>query len=300
MSSSVGGAEVLMPRSQPGYRKGSHRGLGWKIAGYTVVIVGVGGGIYYAARYRIASHPPVHHVIKKHVKPKPVVLPNQLVIKTTPQSQNPQLPNGAEVTSLSMLLATAGHPVSKVTLANEIAKDPAKEVVKTSTYQGKTITQILAWGNPNVGYVGNMFVAGKGYGVYNRPIYLLLKKIMPKYAANLSGQPFSSVLTKVGEKIPVVAWTTLNFQAPTYWITWKTAQGPFRATPTENTVLIVGYNKTAKTVSVDNPETGTTETVPMTPFIQSWQQLGSQAVTLKSIPVKPTKSKKKHAKKTTG
>ncbi len=285
-----------MPRNQ-GYRKGNRRGFGWRVVGYTVVIIGVGGGLYYAARYRVTSRPPVHHVAKKHVKPKPVVLPTQLLIPTTPQSQNPQLPNGAEVTSLSMLLATAGHPVSKVTLANEVAKDPAQEVVKTSTYQGKTITQILAWGNPNVGYVGNMFVAGKGYGVYNHPLFLLLKKIMPKYAVNLTGQPFSAVLTKVGEKIPVVAWTTLNFQAPTYWITWKTVEGPFRATPSENTVLVVGYNKTANTISLDNPETGTTQTVPMAPFIQSWQQLGSQAISLKTLPIKKPGTKKPVKKK---
>lgn len=288
-----------MPRNHQSYRKGNRRGFGWRVVGYTVVILGVGGGLYYAARYRVTSRPPVHHVVKKHMTPKPVVLPSQLLIPTTPQAQNPQLPNGAEVTSLSMLLDTVGHPVSKVTLANDVAKDPAKEVVKTSTYQGKTITQILSWGNPNVGYVGNMFVAGKGYGVYNHPLFLLLKKIMPKYAVNLTGQPFASVLTKVGEKIPVVAWTTLNFQAPTYWITWKTAEGPFRATPSENTVLIVGYNKTANTLSVDNPETGTTQTVPMAPFIQSWQQLGSQAVSLKSLPVKkPVKKKSaKHKSK---
>ncbi len=290
-----------MPRSHSkGYRPGNRRGFGWRVVAYVVIIVGVGGGLYYAARYRVATPAPVHHVVKKHVVPKPVVLPSQLVIPTTPQAQNPELPNGAEVTSLSMLLATAGHPVNKVTLANEVAKDPAKEVVKTSTYQGKTITQILAWGNPNVGYVGNMFVAGKGYGVYNHPLFLLLKKIMPKYALNLTGKPFSSILTKVGEKVPVVAWTTLNFQAPTYWITWKTAEGPFRATPSENTVLIVGYNKTTNTLSVDNPETGTTQTVPMTPFIQSWQQLGSQAISLKSIPVKKPIAKKTSKKKSKG
>ena len=40
------------------------------------------------------------------------VLPKQVLIKVPAQSQLPQLKNGCEVTTLSMLLAAVGHPIN--------------------------------------------------------------------------------------------------------------------------------------------------------------------------------------------
>ena len=299
------------PRRQRSAHFGKHQSSGRSVLGIVVgiiviavLVIGTDGYMQAKARHESLSTwirqslrgktsmvPQIKNAVKKKpVKALPKPLPTQVLLKVPPQSQLPQLPNGAEVTTLSMLLSAVGHPVSKTLLAQEVPKDLTKEVVSTyKTSSGQTITQILQWGDPAYGYVGNMYVAGKGYGVYNGPILQVLNKNLPGRAINLTSQPFSKIVAAVGRGTPVEVWTTLNFKPTTAWISWKSPHGVIRATPDENAALIVGYNQTAGTVSVDNPETGTLQTVAMTPFIQAWQQLGSQAVTAKPAPLKRSK-----------
>lgn len=47
--------------------------------------------------------------------------------------QNPELPNGCEVTSLSMVLTAAGYPVDKVELYEEFL--PAEEFTYSGDYR---------------------------------------------------------------------------------------------------------------------------------------------------------------------
>jgi uncharacterized protein YvpB len=234
--------------------------------------------------------------VQKKVVAKPKPLPQQILLQVTPQSQLPQLPNGAEVTTLSMLFSAVDHPVSKVVLAQKIHVDPMREVIKSYKDQaGQTVWQILKWGDPNVGYVGNMYQSGKGYGVYHAPILTLINKVWPRHGVNLTGKPFSTILTAVGHRRPVEIWSTLNFQPTTSWISWQSPEGLIKATPDENTGLIVGYNKVAGYVYVDNPGSGTLQKVPMKPFEEAWKQLGSQAVTV-TVPVPLPKKRAINAK----
>lgn len=281
-------------KAKPRRPKSSNFGkLSWTIFALGLLVV-VGGSLWLAKKdHLVFFGAPKKVAVKKKAPPKPKPLPSKILLKVTPQAQNPQLANGCEVTSLSMLLSFVGHPVSKMTLAREIIKDPTKEVV--STYKiasGQQVTQILKWGDPNVGFVGNIYQPGKGYGVYNKPLAKLANKILPRKVVNLTGQPFADILAAVGRGKPVIAWTTLDLKPTNAWISWQSPEGKIIATPLENAVVIAGYDKTTNVLYVANPGTGQMQTVAMAPFVASWHQLGRQALTV-NVPVHHTKTKKK-------
>ncbi len=224
---------------------------------------------------------------KRSVKPvrsgstAPKALPTSYLIHVPAKDQYPQLPNGCEVTSLAMLMTAVGHPVSKMTLAAEMPVDPTKLVLGTSTTpSGQVVHTTQYWGNPNVGFVGNVYKAGYGYGIYNGPMYKFLNRLLPGRAENLTGKPFSTILAHVAQGIPVEVWTTTTFQPTTDWVTWNSPEGLVTATPYEHAVLIVGYKPGY--LYINNPLNGEAgQKVAEAPFIQAWDQLGHQAITVR-------------------
>lgn len=196
-----------------------------------------------------------------------------VLLSVPAQSQLPDLPNGCEVTSLSMLLTAGGTPVDKDVLAREQATDPTPPVFSGPPGDFYSISR---WGNPNTAFVGN--VEGYGYGIYHAPLAKLLNSKTHGHGLDLTGRPFSEVLARLRLGTPIVLWTTSTFQPPTRWVTWTTPEGPVRATPLEHAVLLVGY--TRDKLVVNNPLTGRQEQASPAPFIAAWQQMGRQALTL--------------------
>ncbi len=200
-------------------------------------------------------------------------LPTSVMLSVPAQNQNPQLPNGCEVTSLSMLFTAIGHPVSKMTLAAEQPYDPTPRVESPSG-------QIISWGNPNVGFVGSPYVWSDGFGIYHGPIIKLIDKILPGEGVDLTNHPFDEILSYVAKGVPVEAWVTATLK-PTnkFWETWQTPEGPIRVNKQEHAVLIVGYD--AKYIYINNPLTGQKdEPVKRVNFLGAWNELGNQAVTI--------------------
>ncbi|HBQ96476.1 MAG: C39 family peptidase [Firmicutes bacterium] len=218
------------------------------------------------------------------VKPAehPQAIPSSYLMHVPAQSQFPQLANGCEVTSLSMLLTGVGHPVSKLTLAKEMPKAHTPlQLTQTTNAKGQTVNKVEVWGNPNVGFVGSVYKAGYGYGIYNGPMMKLLNEVWPGRAVNLTGKPFSAILAHVAQGVPVEVWTTLTFKPTNDWVTWNSPQGPVHATPLEHAVIIVGYSPNY--LYINNPWTGQAgEKVAKAPFIAAWNQLGDQAITVKA------------------
>ncbi len=209
-------------------------------------------------------------------------LPTSYLIHVPAKDQYPQLPNGCEVTSLAMLMTAVGHPVSKMTLAQEMPVDPTKLVLTSYTASnGQVVHKVEYWGNPNVGFVGSVYQAGYGYGIYNGPMDRFLNQLLPERAENLTGQPFSAILRQVAQGVPVEAWTTTTFQPTTDWVGWQSPEGLVHATPLEHAVLIVGYSPGY--LYINNPLNGeAAQKVAEAPFIEAWKQLGEQALTVKT------------------
>ncbi|MBT2686008.1 C39 family peptidase [Bacillus sp. ISL-37] len=186
-------------------------------------------------------------------------------------SQMPELNRGCEVTSLSMLLGSAGISSNKMTLALQVKKDP-------TPYRragGK-----IYFGNPNYGFVGDIYsFSNPGFGVFNGPIEELATQYLPGRIENLSGQSFDSVLNYVSAGHPVWVITTSWFKhVPSqYWQTWHTPQGTISITMKEHSVLITGYD--SKYVYFNDPLDGKkNKAKPMKEFIEGWKQYGSQAI----------------------
>jgi uncharacterized protein YvpB len=172
-----------------------------------------------------------------------------------------------------MLLTAGGTPVDKELLAREQPTDTTPPVFSGPPGDFYSISR---WGNPNKGFVGN--VEGYGYGIYHAPLARLLNSKTQGHALDLTGRPFSEILARLRLGTPIVVWTTSTFAPPTRWVTWKTPQGPVRATQLEHAVLLVGY--TPEKLIVNNPLTGRREQASPAPFIAAWQQMGRQALTL--------------------
>jgi uncharacterized protein YvpB len=204
--------------------------------------------------------------------PSRVEAPASVLLRVAPQSQFPQLPNGCEVTSLSMLLGAVGHPVSKMRLARLMPVDPTPRRLGPGG-------QILAWGDPNVGFVGSVYVHSDGFGMYHGPLVRLIDRLLPGRGLDLTGQPFDALLARVAAGQPVEVWTTVSLSPDVPWVTWQSPEGPVRTTLEEHAVLLVGY--TPSSVLIANPFNGqAAQSVPRARFIASWRVMGRQAVTV--------------------
>jgi uncharacterized protein YvpB len=187
------------------------------------------------------------------------------------QSQLPELHNGCEVTSLSMLLTAVGHPVDKMTLAREEPVDPTP-----ITYGPDG--SIRFWGDPNRGFVGRVD-GTPGYGIYHGPLVHFLKTRLGVQAVDLTGHPFDDILTYVAHGTPVMVWTTSTFKPTDDWITWQSPDGPVHATFWEHAVLLVGYD--ADHLYVNDPLDGAqAKPVNRQSFLAAWKQLGEQALSI--------------------
>ncbi|MBS4174233.1 C39 family peptidase [Bacillus sp. FJAT-49736] len=198
--------------------------------------------------------------------------PSKKVLSARLVKQMPKLPRGCEVTSLSMLLDHAGVKVSNLTLAKKVKKDPTPYRVKSR--------KKVYFGNPNNGFVGNMYTFGKpGLGVYHKPIADLANTYLPDRIIDLTGSSFDVVKDYVGAGHPVWVVTTSTFRyvPSSHWQTWYTPTGKIRITYKEHAVLITGYD--SKYVYVNDPLYGKkNKKLNMKSFMEGWKQFGNQAV----------------------
>lgn len=156
------------------------------------------------------------------------------------EKQLPDLPNGCEVTSLSMLLNYYHINVSKDKLAQNIKH------VSSFTDDGQYR------GNPHEGFVGYMSVANAGWCVYNEPLYNVARKYTDRIQ-NTTGSSFTHILSLVSSGHPVMIITTLHFNKVNDMQTWKTKQGNVHVTPSSHACVITGYDKKKRLVYVNDP-----------------------------------------------
>jgi uncharacterized protein YvpB len=203
----------------------------------------------------------------------PIIKIKEKVILDAPFiSQLPELPRGCEVTSLAMMLNDAGVQVTKLTLAKEIKKDSTAYSISS----GKVF-----FGNPNDGFVGNMFDLRKpGLGVYHKPISELAEKYLPGRVQDLSGADFDELKIHLSDNRPVWVVVNTSYQKldESLFQTWNTPSGAVKITYKEHSVLLTGYDR--EYVYFNDPLTGVkNKKAPISDFEESWVQMGRQAIT---------------------
>lgn len=180
------------------------------------------------------------------------------------ERQLPDLPNGCEVTSLSMLLNYYDINVSKLELSSNI-----KHVC---SFIGNDYR-----GNPHVGFVGYMSIENAGWCVYNEPLYDVAKKYT-KRIRNYTGNDFVRVLKLVSKGHPVMIITTLKYDRVNDMRTWQTKQGKVNVTPSSHACVVTGYNKKKGIVYVNDPYGIKDKKVSLKKIEASYNQQGKQAL----------------------
>lgn len=184
-------------------------------------------------------------------------------------SQNPELANGCEVTSLAMLLRYAGVEIDKMTLADQIKKDPTPVIYEEE--------EIVSWGNPNDGFVGDITGNEIGFGVYTEPVLELLDQYLPNRGVDLTAKPYKEILKCIYENRPVILWVTSNFEFPTEYVEWDINGERIEVTLDEHAVLLVGYDDDY--VYINNPLTGEkNQKIDKEQFFEVWNSMGSMAI----------------------
>ncbi len=196
-------------------------------------------------------------------------LPRKIILDAPLIKQNPELKYGCEVTSIAMMLQYAGTPISKIDLYKRIKKDP-DPIIKS----GKDIIQ---WGDPNEGFVGDMTGKKAGYAVFDKPIENLVNFYLPNCAVNLSNQPFTVLEDHLLDGYPIVVWTTGDYRLPDRWEAWKHHNQTISTPLDLHAVLLVGFDQNY--VYINDPLSGRKQVkVNKTQFISSWIALKSRAI----------------------
>jgi uncharacterized protein YvpB len=211
-------------------------------------------------------------VIIEAYEPQIIPIKQQVLLDAPVIWQMPELPRGCEVTSLAMLLRHQGIQADKLTLAKEVKKNPAEYRMSN----GK-----IFFGDPNKGFVGNMYTYTKpGLGVYHKPIAELAEKYLPGKIKDLTGAEFQELKIHLSDNRPV--WVIINTEYrkldDSFFQTWHTPDGTVKITMKEHSVLITGYDENY--VYFNDPLTGEkNKKAPMKDFMEAWVQMGRQAIT---------------------
>ncbi|WP_246942816.1 C39 family peptidase [Bacillus pinisoli] len=205
------------------------------------------------------------------------LIKGQVLIDAPIIKQYPELPRGCEVTSLAMLLQYKGINTNKLELAERIKKD-------TTLYRRKE--NKIYFGNPNDGFVGDMYNLNKpGYGVYHEPIRELAEQYLPGEILDITGSDFEYLKFFLSNGNPVWIITNATFKVlgANSFQEWETPTGRVRITYREHSVLVTGYDENY--VYFNDPLSGEkNKKEPLTDFIHAWEQMGSQAITVELKP----------------
>jgi len=197
-------------------------------------------------------------------------LPKSILIDAPLISQLPELKNGCEVTSLAMMLNYAGIEVDKMTLAKKVEKDTTPP-----TYDKNG--NILEWGDPDKGFVGDITGDEPGYSVDPEPLLGLINQYLPDKAIDLTGVSYDEIEKTLSNKIPIVVWVTCDFKNPSKNTQWDSDGETVNATFSQHAVLLTGYD--ADNIYYNDPHSNTkNKKVSKTNFIEIWKTLGTKAL----------------------
>ncbi|SOC06283.1 uncharacterized protein YvpB [Ureibacillus xyleni] len=188
--------------------------------------------------------------------------------------QNPELPNGCEITALTAILNYYGMKVDKLKLATDyLPKQPI-------TKKGNT----LYGPDPNLAYAGDPSKKSGSYYVFAPPIVEVANNVLFEHssefrAMDLSDASKKEIINYVQSGVPVLAWVTIDLKKPRTkgaWVIQETKQNhPIYMNL--HAVVVTGYQNGK--VSVMNPLSGH-QSIEENVFFDSFKSLGSHAIVI--------------------
>ena len=181
-------------------------------------------------------------------------------------NQFPTYPTGCESVALYLLLRYYEVNVSVEEIVSLLKKGPLP-------YENNG--QILG-GNPEIEFIGDPKTK-YSYGVYNQPI----AEVANQYKSGViskTGLDFSTVLSLVSQKHPVMVWTTINLSKPfisSTWTDYKTGN-TIKWISGEHAVVI--FDVEDNQVIISDPYTGTIRKLDKKTFESRYNYLGKRAI----------------------
>lgn len=190
--------------------------------------------------------------------------------------QNPELPTGCEITSLTMALNHEGFKVDKLTMARKYL--PKQDFYwYNGRYYGADFRYVFA-GNPENSW---------SYGCYAPCIATAGNKYLADIGSDykvkdISGMAFEDLLTNyINNSKPVMVWVTSNNLHSMYYTdSWYTPDGKYVTWKAyEHCVVLTGYDLDNNVVYAADPLYGN-KTYPMDIFKQRYIDLGKNCAVI--------------------
>ncbi len=185
--------------------------------------------------------------------------------------QNPELPTGCEITSLAIVLNHMGINVDKCDLADNYLE---------KYVNGRADFNNVFCGEPR---------SDGGYGCYANVIfnasqlYINKNNLSLNYKTkDLTNCEFETIYSYLTDGYPVVAWTTNWLEEPYINEEWEYNGKWYEWLVPEHCVVIIGYDIINNIINIADPQNGYLEQ-DLTRFIEVWEKMGSQAVTVEYI-----------------
>lgn len=192
--------------------------------------------------------------------------------------QNPELPNGCEITSMAMVLDAAGYPVDKLALYDYLPRQPV-----TSRANRRTGP------DPELAYAGDAASETGGWYCFEGPLVESANRWLEDQggalrAVSATGLSRAELDTYAQQEIPVVCWATLGYEPPqrSESRAWRLPDGTIYR-PYVNLHCVVLAGADGDQYRIADPISGMTE-VDAGLFWESFSAMGSRAVVLVSQP----------------
>lgn len=205
---------------------------------------------------------------KAEISVEKTPLPEKAFVNAPRILQNPELPTGCEVTSLTMAMNHAGIAAEKTDLADNW--------LDKGEYRASDYKKVFV-GDPRSTFA---------YGCFSDVIVNCAEKYftakgISMHAENLTGTSPEQLYRYVSRGKPVIVWATGNMEECYYNRQWTDAETGNLITwiLNEHCLLLTGYDKQQNLVYVNDPMKGKTA-YPMDVFEYRYRQLGLQAVIL--------------------
>lgn len=216
------------------------------------------------------------YVAAYHLNDNNTVTVDEINMPMTVLLQEPELPNGCEVTALTALLHYYGYPISKTDLSmNFLPKAPF------SYKDGK-----LYGPDPNVAFGGDPSDA-RGWFVYAAPTALAgnhyLASVNGQHeVVDLTGSTREDIMKYVSSGHPVAVWVTRELTAGNFTYGWylEADDSYFEAPTNLHCMVIHGYSEAG--LYVMDPLKGDMIYDP-NDFFSSFESLGNRAIVIKAV-----------------
>lgn len=188
--------------------------------------------------------------------------------------QNPELPNGCEITSLTAVLNYYGFQLSKTEMTDRYLPQQNFRNEGNKKYGA----------DPNKAFTGSPYEKKNATYVFASPIVKAAKAAIKEnnlslQVTNVSGQSSESILNLLDQGVPVIVWVTLDLSEPRKnggWFIDKTNKFHEMYQNLHSVVLI---GQSDDNVIVMDPLKGYVEH-NIQQFFKSYEELGTQAVAI--------------------